>query len=102
MSEIEVLTEGLASPEGPDLLPDGRVVFVETFRCRVSAWSPDRGVHEYAYVGGAPNACLVGLDGVYVTQTGATAGPWRSPDPVTPSIQRINDDGSVEMVVSVA
>jgi gluconolactonase len=100
--EIEVLAEGLGSPEGPDLLPDGRIVFVETFLCRVSAWSPERGVHEYAYVGGAPNACLVGLDGVYVAQNGTTAGPWRSPDPTVPSIQRIAADGSVATVVTAA
>jgi gluconolactonase len=97
-----VLAERLASPEGPDLLADGRVVLVETFACRVSAWSAERGLHEYAYTGGAPTACMVGLDGVYVAQTGLTAGPWRSPDPRPPSIQRIAPDGSVSIVVQEA
>lgn len=102
MADLAVLVVGLGSPEGPDLLPDGRVAFVETFKCRVSAWSPERGLHEYAHVGGAPNACLVGLDGVYVTQNGTTAGPWRSPEPVTPSIQRVREDAAVEIIVSEA
>ena len=34
MSELEVLVEGLGHPEGPDVLPDGRVVYVETYRAR--------------------------------------------------------------------
>jgi gluconolactonase len=102
MPDTEVLAEGLGSPEGPDFLPDGRAIFVETFRCRVSAWSPERGVHLYADVAGAPNACLRGTDGVYVTQTGATAGPWRSPRPTTPSIQKVTGDGRVELLVTSA
>lgn len=97
-----VLVDGLASPEGPDLLPDGRVVFVETFRCRVSAWDPAGGLRAYADVGGAPNACLVGTDGVYVAQNGVTAGPWRSPHPCAPSIQRVRADGAVEAMVERA
>ena len=102
MADATVLVEGLASPEGPDVLEDGTVVFVETFRCRVSAWTPDAGLRSYADVGGAPNACMVGLDGVYVTQNGLTAGPWRSPRPVTPSIQRVTADGNVETLVTSA
>lgn len=97
-----VLATGLASPEGPDVLADGRVVLVETFRCRVAAWDEARGLHEYAYVGGAPTACMAGLDGVYVAQNGLTAGPWRSPDPTPPSIQRIAPDGTVAIVCEQA
>jgi gluconolactonase len=98
----EVLVEGLASPEGPDVLDDGTVVFVETFACRVSAWSADGGLRTYADVGGSPHACMAGLDGVYVTQCGTHAGPWSSPRPTTPSIQRIDADGAVDMVVTRA
>jgi gluconolactonase len=102
VAEVEVLVGGLASPEGPDVLPDGRIVFVETFRCRVSVWDPVGGLRTYADVGGAPTACMVGSDGVYVAQNGLTAGPWRSPRPTTPSIQRVNPDGSVDVVVDSA
>ena len=64
MADATVLVDGLASPEGPDVLEDGTVVFVETFRCRVSAWTEDGGPRSYADVGGAPNACMAGLDAV--------------------------------------
>jgi gluconolactonase len=97
-----VLVEGLGCPEGPDLLADGTVVFVETFRCRVSAWDPVNGLRSHAAVGGAPNACVVGTDGVYVAQNGVTAGAWRSPAPTVPSIERVTHDGRVEVVVSEA
>jgi len=102
MLEVRVLAEGLGSPEGPDFLPDGRAIFVETFLRRVSAWDPETGVREYADVGGAPTACVRGRDGVYVAQNGLTAGPWRSPRPCPPSIQRIADDGTVEVVADAA
>lgn len=97
-----VLVDGLASPEGPDVLAGGRIVFVETFVCRVSAWDPERGLHPYADVGGAPTACMAGTDGVYVAQNGVTAGPWRSPRPTSPSIQKVGSDGSVETVTTTA
>jgi gluconolactonase len=102
MPDVSVLVDGLASPEGPDFLPDGRIVFVETFRCRVTAWSPEQGAQLFADVGGAPNACLVGADGVYVTQHGTSAGPWRSPRPTIASIQKVTTDGRVEIAVSSA
>ncbi len=102
MPEAEVLAEGLAHPEGPDVLPGGRVVFVESFRGQISSWSEDEGVRSYAEVGGAPNACMVGDDGLYVTQNGGVLGSWRSPQPVRPSIQRVSPDGAVEIVASSA
>ena len=102
MADPVVLAEGLGSPEGPDLLPDGRVVFVETFLCRVATWDARDGVRAYAGVGGAPTSCVVGTDGVYVAQNGRTAGPWLSPSPCPPSIQRIGFDGRVEVVAAAA
>jgi gluconolactonase len=102
MSDLEVLAEGLACPEGPDRLDDGRFVFVETFRCRVSSWSPGDGVHTYADVGGAPNAAMRGLDGIYVAQHGSSAGPWRSPRPTPAAIQKVLDDGRVELAITRA
>jgi gluconolactonase len=99
---FQVLVGGLGCPEGPDLLPDGRVIFVETFRCRVSVWDAASGVRTFAEVGGAPNACMVGADGVYVAQHGSSAGPWLSPAPTRPSIQKIRPDGTVEFAVTSA
>jgi hypothetical protein len=36
-NEPELLAEGLGWAEGPAVLPDGRVCFVETYRSQVSA-----------------------------------------------------------------
>ena len=102
MADVSVLAEGLAHPEGPDVLPDGRVIFVETFLGRISVWSESGGVESYADVGGAPNACMLGGDGLYVTQNGGVLGAWRAPILVTPSIQRVNPDGEVEIVAATA
>jgi gluconolactonase len=97
-----VLTKGLAHPEGPALLADGRVVFVETFLGRLSTWDERDGLVVYATTGGGPNACTVGTDGVYVAQNGGTAGEWRSQDPRTPAIERVTPDGRVQQVISSA
>ncbi len=98
---VEVLAEGLGHPEGPDQLPDGRIVMVETYTSKIIAWSPDRGIHDYAACGGGPNACLLGSDGgLYITQNGGTVGRWRAETMVTPSIQRAWPDGRVEYVTT--
>ena len=60
-ANIETLATGLGHPEGPDILPDGRIVMVETFTSRIIAWSPTRGIHDYANCGGGPNACRIAL-----------------------------------------
>ncbi len=98
---VEILAGGLGHPEGPDILPDGRVVMVETYTSRIAAWSPERGIHDYALCGGGPNACLRGSDGaVYITQNGGTVGVWRAEKMVAPSIQRAWPDGRVEIVAT--
>lgn len=97
---IETLAEGLGHPEGPDVLPDGRIVMVETYTGKIVAWSAERGLHDYALCGGGPNACTVGSDGaVYITQNGGTAGAWKADVMGVPSIQKAWPDGSVEEVV---
>ena len=98
---IEVMAEDLGHPEGPDMLEDGRVVFVNTYTSDVQVFEQGSGVSQYAYCGGGTNACLVGDDGsVYVTQNGGTVGAWRAKDQVPPSIQKINPDLSVEEIVT--
>lgn len=98
---MEVLAEGLGHPEGPDVLPDGRVVFVETYTSRVGVWQRGRGVSTFADCGGGPNACLLGSDDhVYITQNGGTSGAWRAEVQGPPSIQRASPDGRVEIVVT--
>jgi gluconolactonase len=93
--------EGLAWPEGPALLEDGSVAFVETYRSQVSAWSPDGGHRVYAHTGGGPNAVALGADGcLYLCQNGGVVGPWRAPRLKAPSIERISPDGAVATLVA--
>jgi gluconolactonase len=97
---IEVVAEGLGHPEGPDVLPDGRVVFANTYKSEASVWDPESGLSTYAYTGGGPNACMRGSDGyVYITQC-PTVGVWVAPDYRPPSIQRAAPDGVVEIVAT--
>ena len=99
-ANIETLATGLGHPEGPDILPDGRIVMVETFTSKIIAWSSTRGIHDYANCGGGPNACRLGSDGaVYITQNGGTAGTWRAKVMSVPSIQKAWPDGRVEIIV---
>ena len=98
---VHTLADGLGHPEGPDVLPDGRVVFVETYRSRIGVWSEGAGVETYADCGGGPNACLLGNDGAtYITQNGGTAGAWKAATMLQPSIQRAWPDGTVEVIAT--
>jgi gluconolactonase len=84
------------------MLPDGRVVFANTYASEVGVWEPGKGKGTYAFTGGGPNACVLGTDGhVYVTQC-PTVGAWVAPEQRPPSIQRAAPDGSVEVVVTEA
>ena len=97
---VTTLVEGLGHPEGPDVLPDGRIVMVETYTGKLVAWSSELGLHDYALCGGGPNACVLGSDGaVYLTQNGGTAGAWKAAVMSAPSIQRAWPDGRCETVV---
>ncbi len=95
------LAEGLAWPEGPSVLTDGRVVFVECYLSRLSVWAPDGTVEQYAYTGGGPNATALGADGcIYVTQNGGVVGPWVAEDRRPGCIQRVSADRKVEIVAT--
>lgn len=97
---LETLATGLGHPEGPDILPDGRIVMVETYTSKIIAHSAERGIHDYAICGGGPNACMLGSDGaVYITQNGGTVGAWKAEIMAPPSIQKAWPDGRVEVVV---
>jgi gluconolactonase len=99
---IDVLAEGLGHPEGPYVLPDGRVVFANTYRSEIGVWEPGGRVGSYAFTGGGPNACMLGNDGfVYCTNT-PTVGKWVAPEHRPPSIQRAAPNGRVEIVATEA
>ena len=97
--DSERLTDGLGWPEGPTVLPDGRVVFVESYRSQLSVWGPD-GVTRYAYTAGAPNSSVLGSDGaIYVCQNGGTVGPWRAAEMTSASIQRVDREGASAEII---
>jgi gluconolactonase len=104
--KAEVVVAGLHVPEGPAVLPDGRIVFTEQTAGRVSVLDGRTAV-PLAQTGGAANSCVAGTDGrLYICQNGGVVGHWRSPQPVTPAIQRATPgtaDGAVEtLAVEVA
>ncbi len=99
----EVVATGLVIPEGPVVLPDGRIVFVEQQAGRVSALRPDGVVEAISQGPGSPNGAALGSDGcIYVTQNGGVVGAWRSPNPCEPGIQRITLDGTITTVTTSA
>ena len=97
----EMVTSGLGWPEGPTALPDGRLVFVESYRSQLTVVGIDRTPRRFAYVAGAPNSCVLGANGwVYVCQNGGTVGPWRAAEMVAPSIQRVLEGGRAEVLIT--
>jgi gluconolactonase len=100
--DVELVASGLGWPEGPAVLPDGRIVLVESYRSQLTAIDPSTGKAErFAYVAGAPNSCVLGADGaMYVCQNGGTTGPWRAAEMTTPSIQRVREGGKAEIILA--
>lgn len=99
--KVERLADGLVFPEGPAVLDDGSVAFVETNASRVSIWEPGRGVRVLATTGGGPNACCLGSDGnLYVAQNRGIIGTWRAENVQPGCIQRVSPDGKVEILVT--
>jgi gluconolactonase len=95
----EIVAAGLEVPEGPVVLPDGRISFVEQRRGQVSVFDGDS-VSCLATVGGAANAVTLGADALYAAQNGGVVNAWRSADPRPPGIQRVHLDGRVEYVTT--
>ena len=100
-SKPESMTSGLGWPEGPTVLPDGRLVFVDSYLSQITAIGADRVPRRYAYTAGAPNSCVLGNDGaLYVCQNGGTVGPWRAAEMVDASIQRVREGGKPEVLIT--
>ena len=54
----ELITSDLGWPEGPTVLPDGSVVFVESYRSQLTVVGKDGKARQYAYTAGAPNSSV--------------------------------------------
>ncbi len=97
----ELLAGGLGWPEGPCVLDNGDIAFVETYRGQVSVCDAAGRVSQLAYLGGGPNSVIATAGGeLAVAQNGGLVGPWRSDDPRTPSIQRVDSRGRVETMAT--
>jgi gluconolactonase len=95
------VASGLGWPEGPTVLPDGRLLFVESYRSQLTVVGADGETRQFAYVAGAPNSCVLGAGGeIYLCQNGGTVGPWRAAEMSVPSIQRVREGGKVEILLT--
>lgn len=96
----EIVAIGLEVPEGPVVLPDGRIAFVQQVLGAVSAYGKT-GVEPISEAPGSPNAVTLGSDGhLYAAQNGGVVGAWRSARPAEPGIQRITLDGTVTTIAT--
>jgi len=102
MQETEVLVEDVTNAEGPVLLPDGRIVYTDTYRGLLNAWTEGGGETIWAKPGGYPNGATLGDDGyVYVANNGGVLGGLRSYDTRPGSIQRVREGERPETVATV-
>lgn len=101
--EATVQATGLGFPEGPLLLPDGRLAFVEEYNGCVSVLEDGR-ARVMAHVGGNPNGLALGADGrIYVTRGRGAVGSWRLDPPDAPAIVAVDPaTGAWEVVTTTA
>ena len=92
----EIVAKHLGFPEGPVLLPDGRVAFCEQTKSRVSVFDGSS-VEPLADTAGSPNGAALGGDGnLYLAQNGGVVGDWNAEVMIVPGIQRAGLNGAVE------
>jgi gluconolactonase len=91
-----LLASNLGFPEGPVVLPDGRIVFCDGNTGELLAWAGGE-LSTFARTGGSPWGAVLGSDGaIYVTQGGTVPG---SGETAVSGIQRVRD-GAVELLCS--
>jgi gluconolactonase len=96
--EATRLASDLGFPEGPTVMPDGAVVFCDGNTGELLQWR-DGAVARFAVTGGSPWGAVLGTDGaIYVTQGGNVPGSGDLS--AVPGVQRVNADGSVELLAA--
>ncbi|HEX5189405.1 MAG TPA: SMP-30/gluconolactonase/LRE family protein [Streptosporangiaceae bacterium] len=91
-----LLASGLGFPEGPTVLPDGRIVLCDGNTGELLVWADDA-ISHFANTGGSPWGTYLGTDGkLYVNQGGDV--PGSGDFSAVPGIQRVSLDGSVEFL----
>lgn len=100
MSQLEVIAEGLAFPEGPVVMADGSVIVVEIMGRRVTRCWGDLRKETVSEPGGGPNGAAIGPDGaLYVCNSGGMghdgspkeAGRIERIDLATGKVERLYD-----------
>jgi gluconolactonase len=101
--DASLQASGLGFPEGPLVLPDGRLAFVQEYGGCVSVLEDGR-IRNLAQVGGNPNGLALGADGlVYVTRGRGALGDWRADPQATPAIVAVDPaTGAWEVVTTSA
>lgn len=96
--QTTLLARDLGFPEGPAIMPDGRIVLCDGNVGELLVY--DNGaVSTYARTGGSPWGTVLGSDGaVYVTQGGDVPGSGETS--AVSGIQKVLPDGSVTLVCS--
>ena len=96
--ECSLLASGLGFPEGPAILPDGRIVLCDGNTGELLAYH-DGSVTRFAHTGGSPWGTVLGSDGaIYVTQGGNVPGSGDTS--AVSGIQRVRADGTAELLFS--
>ena len=96
--EGTLLASNLGFPEGPVVMPDGSIVFCDGNTGDLRRWH-DGELGTFAHTGGSPWGAVLGTDGaVYVTQGGNV--PGSGDFSAVCGIQRVNPDGTVELISS--
>jgi gluconolactonase len=96
--EGTLLVSGLGFPEGPIVMPDGSIVFCDGNTGEMLRYA-DGAVSTFATIGGSPWGAIIGTDGaIYVTQGGNV--PGADDQSAVPGIQRIDPDGSIEVITT--
>ena len=93
-----LLASGLGFPEGPAVMPDGRLVLCDGNTGELLVYAGGN-VSVYARTGGSPWGTVLGSDGaIYVTQGGNVPGSGDTS--AVSGIQRVFPDGTVELLCS--
>lgn len=104
-ASLHPVLDGLGFPEGPVLLPDGRLAFVD-LREQCVGVLEDGGWRVLARLPGSPNGMRLGPDGaLYVANNGGIAPLdaerlWRAPDALDGRIHRVTLQGEVSEAVA--
>ncbi|SOE90605.1 gluconolactonase [Burkholderia sp. YR290] len=97
--EIDIVTEGLAFPEGPICQADGSVLVVEIKGQTLTRVHPDGSRHVVAHLGGGPNGAAIGPDGAcYVCNNGGARWAIRNGRPAATGIADDYQGGLIQRI----